>query len=309
MAMKKKNCILDPGSWNFRFYSPNGKPVERLRTCYIEKDHQKITGQKAIEAYWSESGREIRYPWISGRAHMNIAPVFNDLMKQAKAEQMTVKPPLNIVLPQDADEKDRELLRNLGVEAGFRRITFSTTMELLGKELHLVIHAGHSATEIGVCRNRKPIIYKKIYYGASQMDDAIMDYVASKYKALLFTEDASALRIAASRAFREGRNPILSCTVLDQTGQYVRISFPAFELWPAIDSVESQIVLWARSLVAEKGVNMMERILRKPVLLSGGLADCFGLKEKLEAGLHCKVIVNEYGEDALIEAAANYRLF
>lgn len=303
MAILRKNCILDPGAYTFRIYNPKTNEITRIRSAFCKAGNRQLCGTEAIEASISGEGGELRFPWSQGKAFMDIEPLFERLMKESKADQYDVKPSLQIIAESGMDEKEKSRLQRMAVNAGFRKISFVNTMELISRDFSLCIHAGHSCTEIGVYRGRKPVLYKKIIYGAQQMDEAIMDFIGSRYRALVFAEDAAALRMAASKAFSENRNPILSCTALDQSGQYVRISFPAYELWPVMKSVLDQIVLWVKSLIAQKGPDLMDRILRHPVILSGGLSECFGLRQMLEEQLHAPVTVLDGGEDSLILAA------
>ncbi len=305
MALFKKTCVFDPGSCSFRLYDPESRQTCSLRSCLAVQDQKVLCSEEAIRASMSDPFLRLRYPYSQGQALMDIFPLFDRLVSETRQKTGTPASSILIVHAEDASESEKMKLQNLAIDAGFRKISFASTMDVLSRDFSLVIHAGHSCTEIGVRHGRKNLIYKKIIYGAQQMDEAIMDLIASKYRALLFAEDAAALRRAASNAFWENRNPILSCTVLDQSNQYVRISFPAIDLWPAMQSVLDQIVLWVKTLIARNGPDLMERILRRPILLSGGLSECFGLSQLLEQELHKKITIVPGGEECLIRAACS----
>ncbi|WP_304684945.1 rod shape-determining protein [Ileibacterium valens] len=307
MGLIRKNYILDPGSYTFRLYNPDTGEITSIRTCQCQVNGNTLVGSQAIEASFTSEASMMRVPYSQGKAYMDISILFRELLKKARIDVQNTRANLLVILPLDCTEEDREVFSRQAAQSGFRKISFVKTMELMSKELSLNIHAGHSCTEIAVMHGRKPILYKKIIYGAAQMDEAIMDYIANKYRALLYAEDASALRLAASKAFSQGRNPGLSFTALDQSGQYVRISLDAYDLWPAMRSVIDQIILWIKTLIAQNGPDLMDRVLRHPVYLSGGLSECFGLSQMISEQLNVPVKIVSGNENALIEAVNKKR--
>lgn len=303
--MFEKVLILDPGAFSFRLFDPKKNRVCSVRTCYIEENGKAVTGKKAFEAYWTGEGKEIRYPVSQGHVTGRIEPLLAELFREAEIDSFALRPSLKVIVPDDITEQEKEEWKQIGLKHCLRKVSFVRSLDLLKKENSMVVHAGHSCTEIAVWKGNRLAAHQKIIFGAGQIDEGIIQMIQHKWKCLLFPEDASVLRTAASRAFWARRNPLLSCTVYDYTGQYVRISFPASDLWPAFQSVFGQIAMWASSLVARTGVETMESVLANPVHLSGGLAGCYGLVQTLQDALKAKVIAHSDLENVLLERAVS----
>lgn len=303
--MFEKTMILDPGAWSVRLYDPGKRVIQSCRSVYFQKEKGKAdAGSKAFETFWKLEKNQLKYPLSQGRVLMDIKPVLAEVLQGSGLQEGLLKPSVLVILDQQADGKQKEIWKQSLLECGFRRVRFIHTMDLMARDFQLVIHAGHSSTEIAVYNKGVQLAYSKIIYAAAQIDQQISDWIARRYRALIFQEDAAALRLSASRAFFEGRNPKLSCTVLDCTNQYVRITMDAMELWPMMQEVFHQIILWAKQVLSRCELPVLEQVLQRPILLSGGLSACFGLRQMLESQLHMKVQIVKGSQDALLKAAA-----
>ncbi|WP_303973333.1 rod shape-determining protein, partial [Faecalicoccus pleomorphus] len=120
-------------------------------------------------------------------------------------------------------------------------------------------------------------------------------------------EDAGALKEAASNALWENKNVTLQCSAVNQYNQWTQIQLRTLDIWPCMMNVINQIVLWAKQCLQQVDVDMKEKIYQNGILLSGGLANCFGLRQTLEEELNQKVICSEHPEMDLMEALKGWR--
>ena len=71
--------------------------------------------------------------------------------------------------------------------------------------------------------------------------------------------------------------------------------------------IEQQIVLWAKQCFKEQPFEMKQTLLKKGILLDGGLAHCFGLRQLLEQAFSCPVITPEFPEYEIINTMKELR--
>ena len=133
------------------------------------------------------------------------------------------------------------------------------------------------------------------------MDEKIKMTIAQKQNCLISNEDASALKEAVSQAFKMNKNPMLQCMAMDRYGKLVNIQIRASDLWPAMEEQILQVVLWAKHCYMNMGSEMKQRLMNNGIMLSGGLANCFGLKEALKHEFDCPIICTTKPECDIIE--------
>lgn len=301
--MLERKLILDPGAWTMKLYDPKSKSVSAERSCYYQDHEQIIVGKPALQAYWEQGKSRLRYPLSQGEIQGDIEPVFDRVSEKAQISSRLLKPSLMVILPEDVLEKQRKVWSQIGLNKGFRKVDFVSTMDVMKRDCGVVVHAGWSCTEIGLFYGGKLISWTKLMYGGREMDEQIIDHVASSSKALIFNEDAAVMKEMASSAFWEQRTPMLGCTALNYTSQFVHLDVPSTSLWPMMESVLDQIVQWTRDLITKQGAEIMEALLARDISLSGGLAKCYGLQQMLEQEVHTKVSIESEPEDILLKKA------
>lgn len=304
--MMERKVILDPGAYSFKMLDIRSRHAYEIRSCMYRHKGEQIYGVQALQAYWEKGKSRILYPFSQGKTLLDIRGILRQLAESSGLLRRLLKPRALVILPQDILEEEKSSWISACTNVGFRKVDFVSTMDLLAVENGLVIHAGHSCTEMAVYHHSSQIAYQKLMFAGMQMDEKIVDRIAGEYKALVFNEDAAELRMRSSEAFQQKRNPRLSCTVLDYTSHYVRLEIPALQLWPAMEEVLMQIVYWARDLVAQHGAAVMETVLSSPIRISGGLAGCYGLRQMLEEQLGAAVEVAENPSYALLYKGADY---
>lgn len=134
-----------------------------------------------------------------------------------------------------------------------------------------------------------------------QVDELIQKKIAKMTNCMIGIEDANALKQAASQALWKGKNATLLCTAINSHNEYVQIQCKAMDLWPCMENVIQQITLWAKQCMESVSIEMKETIHQNGILLSGGMAYCFGMRQLLQQELNHPVICTEKPEDDLIE--------
>lgn len=297
--MLEKQYVIDPGSHELRIYDPKTRTIARLRSCYL-KNSPKLTGDRALEGYWEQQGSDLVYPFRQGVIINDPKPLFDPLFAQMPAGRFMFQPGSLLccaIIPEPAMQRRYvQLLRPYGL--AYTR--FEQPVCPGRKNLYVHIHAGASQTIISLVDGQKTVRSLLCTHAGIEIDRAIAALIGRRYRSMISAEDARALKEASSRAFAGQRNPKLSCTVLDQKQGYVRLTIPAFELWPCLEETEKRIASSVRTFLASLGLDTLEKALESPVLLTGGLAECFGLKETLEKELCASVEIPENPADVWI---------
>ena len=284
--------LLDAGAYELRLHDCSKHTDAKTRTIVAVKNNQPLFyGQEAISCIYQDPLMQIRYPIWEDSVDSMIHSLIENCMNVLQADQSLLKPCIWMAVPNWYDEAYRTKWQHILLDSGIKKVKFITNMDLLQtKEACFLIHAGHSCTEMGIYVNGTCRSYKKIFFAGSRMDEQIKRIVATKTNCLISNEDAMALKKAASDAFWKNQNVRLSCTALDRYQHMQRISISAWDLWPGMEMIEQQIVLWAKQCFKEQPLQMKEALLKNGFLLSGGLAHCFGLRQLLEQAFGCTIL-------------------
>lgn len=286
--MFEKQVIIDPGAYEMKLLESRSLKQSAVRTCFCRNGKEIIVGKEAQKAYWENSRARMIYPLHQSIAAKDTVYVIDALLDESRVLKTLLKPSATILLPEEASYTREFWVRALQ-ERGFRKVSFLAPEEVLKLEYGIVIDAGFSSTDIYFYHDYQLIESKKLIFGGQQMDEAIVERLAGRYKALVHGEDACELKNRASAAFAENRNPVLSCAALDYTSRFVRLHFPAYELWKPMESVLSQIVLWIKDLIAKLPSDIKADLLSTPIFVCGAMAECYGLKDLLESELNTQV--------------------
>ncbi len=295
---------LDLGGYNCRFYDYMEEKEIHIRTSVAYKQKNVVAVGKDVMDYVYQDQRtiNIKYPLDYNRMMSSVAPLIKEGMKQLQSDHALFRPRALVVVPTETEEEQLLRWQNEINQAGISKIDFMTVMDALQTiEPTMVIHSGHTYTEIGVYTHEERIVLKTIFYAGKQVDELIQKKIADMTNCMIGPEDASALKEAASQALWKGKNATLLCTAINSRNEYVQIQCKAMDLWPCMESVIQQITLWAKQCMERVSIEMKEMIHQNGILLSGGMAYCFGMRQLLQQELNHPVICTECPENDLIE--------
>lgn len=92
-------------------------------------------------------------------------------------------------------------------------------------------------------------IYKSIPFAGKQVDENIQQAIARKKNCLISQEEAKRLKEEANISFQRKLPSLLHGIGMDRYQRFVSFSILSSDLWPSVDEVEKQIILWAKSLL------------------------------------------------------------
>lgn len=300
--MFESSYLIDPGAHTLRIYDPKTRTVHALRSCRLFNRPQ-VTGDEAIRASWDESDHLV-YPFGRERITADPASLLQSLFSRIPAERYLLIPDaavLSFSMPSPDLEDAWSRLLHLFKIARIRMVPAFVPED---GEPFFHIHAGASLVHFVMGKEGEVLDWQPVKLAGNEIDKAIATEIARVFQALISQEDACALKEVLSRALCEGRNPVLSVTGLSSHNEYVKIRFRAADLWGCMEPILKELARQASEFVCRKGPELMEQVLSRPVLVSGGLAPCFGLVPLLKRSLHARIQIAENPETWLLDTLA-----
>lgn len=270
-----------------------------MRSCLL--DHHPLSiGQQALTDIWKYPKDRLVYPFFGQEIEKDPSRLLRHLFSQAPADRFWMHPNVRVLaLDAGSEENKARWMAQLTFHR-FGSVDLQDPFPVNRQQPLFHIHAGASQVVLVMSDGHGWSDRKIVSSGGLAIDRAIAQTVASKWRVLISMEDARALKETASGALLQKRATHLKVTGLDQRQGFVEIEFPASDLWPAIESVIRPLARTASEYLCSFGVETMDTLTSQPVLLSGGLALCAGLKEYLEQYLKCPVDVPENPADWLL---------
>lgn len=295
---------VDVGAYACKFYDYSKESETTVRSCIAWKD-RKLTavGKDALMyLYDMDPSVTVKYPVHHDQILSNVSPIIKKGMKELDSSKNVFRSSLFICLPTDISERNKNRWQQELLKTGVQNVRFTTVRDILETtEPTMIIHSGHSYTELGIYANGKTYVHKTIFYAGEQMDENIQNMIRQYTQCDMTLEDACSLKEATSQSFWDNKNRTLSCNVRQRNGQIARMNIKASDIWPCMENVCQQITLWAQQCLEEVDVNLKESVHENGVLLSGGLARCFGVRQSLEYTLNCPVICTDTPEMDILE--------
>lgn len=292
VKMFEKWYTLDPGSDHI-LLSEKESFVEVHSLIAYKNNEVVAVSNDAIEyVYHRNASIKVKCPLQEGKLIGDVSPLIEYGLSKIKGNHFLKKPCLLICLVQRNEQEQQKWMHMLS-QTGIRKFEFISISELMNEKIHFYIHAGHSCTLIGLNINGKNIFQKMISFAGKQMDEQIVQMVLKKYKCFVSMEDAQVLKEASSKNLEKNKNAKLSCFAMNKYKRYEKITITSMDVWPCIESIEKQIVLWTKQMISSVSLEIQEKILENGIYLSGGLANCFGLAAYLKHELHCPIICTD----------------
>lgn len=297
--MFESSYLIDPGSHTTRMYDPKTRSIVSVRACRLAKDSQTV-GDKALEQFWTGDDRLI-YPFNQEKIKADPVPLLKELFNQAPMDRYLLVPKAGILSYGDQSEERLKEWQLLMRPFHLSKVSLVPAFEPTSETPSFQIHAGASQIHFVSFADRQILDYQAIPLAGLKIDEAICKAITKVFQILISMEDACALKETISNALKEGRNPVLTVTGLNQHNEYEQVRFRAADLWSCVQPLLKQIALAASTFVCRKGPEVMEQVLSQPILLTGGLANCYELPLLLEQALHDNVQVPDHPETWLLE--------
>jgi rod shape-determining protein MreB len=300
--MREKKYYIDPGFHTLKLYHPRTRSVCALRSVYW-KDDPSITGQDALEKAWKRSRGRLVYPLEKRVFDLESLPLVQSALKQVELG-MLLQPGAGVLSEVKPDAEQMSQWQTMALRCRFSSMKPEPIRWFASEKLRFFVHAGASHVLFVLSMHKSVIACASLQIGGRDIDRKIMTRIARKHKSMILEEDACKLKEQASEAFKKGQNPLLSTRALDQRGNIQTLQIRAGDLFDIMQDVESDIALRAKKFLQRQPEGVMLQALMQPVVLSGGMALCYGMDTILSQALASECIIPEDPVNVLLHAQA-----
>lgn len=285
--------VIDPGAYSIKFLDVRGKKRMSLRSCLAYRDQEVIAVSKDAFQYIYEPAKRVRIKNVLNHSQMlnPMAPIFNKGLELLEVSKNIFKPGVILLTPTEMSSEQKDIWQNELLQMGVKKVVTHSLMEASQlNDSGIVVHAGHSYTEIGFFYKGKLVSHKTVFFAGRQIDEQIQRIVAKKTQCLISEEDACSLKEKASQALLTGSTDPVQCYGYNRYQQFVVLDIDPADIWPAIENVIQQIALWTKDELNALDSKKKLAIQQGEIYLSGGMAECYGMENILTAELHtvCK---------------------
>ena len=293
--MFTKWYALDAGAYSTRLYDINSEQWRECRSCYgVHEGSIEQIGNEALTYVHMDHKHQVKYILDAGKIKQDPYELIQKMMKEMLVYTHLFRPAFLVALPMDSEQSDRRKWKESLARLGARQIRFVPTLDVLDQnEYSFLIHVGHSLCEMGLYIQGEEIFHKSFPVAGKRMDEAIQEQVGKLNNCLISLEDANALKHAISDILWQNKNGTITCWGMNRYQKYEEIKVRAFDVWPSMEQVEILIVEQAKECFKNMGMLNRQKVCRNHVYLSGGMANCFGLKQMLEEELYCPIICTQ----------------
>lgn len=263
--------VLDVGAGAYKMLGREPKDVEVFRPVRGGHIENFDAVEKMLKAFIAR---------INGGSHRRSHVVIGVPGSSTTLEQRSVRDAARDAKAARVDLVDEGLCAALGAGLSYE-----------DERAHLVVDIGGGTTNVAIIANGAVVSSYSLTAAGNAMDQAICDYVRSKYEMQLGERTAEDLKKELSAFAREGegRMEIVGKQLTDGLAKAVEIS--ADEVREALEPVVSDIVAGARRAVEESKPDVTADIYQTGLILTGGGALLDGMAERLQKELRLHVAV------------------
>jgi rod shape-determining protein MreB len=272
--------VLEVGSEAYKMLGREPKDVDVFRPVRGGTIENFDAVEKMLKAFISR---------VIGSTHRRSHVVIGVPGSSTALEQRSVRDAARDAKATRVDLVDEGLCAALG--AGLRHDD---------ERAHLVVDIGGGTTNVAIIASGAVVSSHSLPAAGNLMDQAICDYVRSKYEMQLGERTAENVKKMLGRVggAREGRMEIVGKQLTDGLAKVVEIE--ASEVGEALEPVVAEIVAGARRAIEESKPDVTADIYQTGLILTGGGALLGGMAERLQQELRLHVAV---ADDPLVAVA------
>ncbi|HVF55693.1 MAG TPA: rod shape-determining protein [Pyrinomonadaceae bacterium] len=171
---------------------------------------------------------------------------------------------------------------------------------------HLVVDIGGGTTNIAIIASAAVVSSYSLPVAGNAMDEAIRDYVRSRYEMQLGERAAEQLKKELGAAANDGETASRSMEVIGKQvtdGLAKAVDITSDEVSEALEPVITEIVAGARRAIEESKPDVTADIYQTGLILTGGGALLEGMAERLQKELRLHVAIADEPLAAVVHGA------
>jgi rod shape-determining protein MreB len=218
-------------------------------------------------------------------------------IKKANNRRTLIRPRVIVCVPSGITQVEKRAVRESAESAGAREVflieepmaaAIGAGLPITEPTSNMVVDIGGGTTEVAVISLAGIVYCKSVRVGGDKMDEAILQYIKSKYNLLIGERSAELIKTTVGNAYRDEKAEHMQIKGRDlATGIPKIIGIDSDEVRQAIIEQIKTIVETVKSALEQTPPELAADIVDNGIVLSGGVALLKGLDNLLreETGL------------------------
>ena len=218
-------------------------------------------------------------------------------IKKANSRRTLIRPRVIVCVPSGITQVEKRAVRESAESAGAREVflieepmaaAIGAGLPITEPTSNMVVDIGGGTTEVAVISLAGIVYSKSVRVGGDKMDEAILQYIKSKYNLLIGERSAELIKTTVGNAYRDEKAEHMQIKGRDlATGIPKIIGIDSDEVRQAIIEQIKTIVETVKSALEQTPPELAADIVDNGIVLTGGVALLKGLDSLLreETGL------------------------
>jgi len=218
-------------------------------------------------------------------------------IKKANSRRTLIRPRVIVCVPSGITQVEKRAVRESAESAGAREVflieepmaaAIGAGLPITEPTSNMVVDIGGGTTEVAVISLAGIVYSKSVRVGGDKMDEAILQYIKSKYNLLIGERSAELIKTTVGNAYRDEKAEHMQIKGRDlATGIPKVIGIDSDEVRQAIIEQIKTVVETVKSALEQTPPELAADIVDNGIVLTGGVALLKGLDSLLreETGL------------------------
>jgi len=218
-------------------------------------------------------------------------------IKKANSRRTLIRPRVIVCVPSGITQVEKRAVRESAESAGAREVflieepmaaAIGAGLPITEPTSNMVVDIGGGTTEVAVISLAGIVYSKSVRVGGDKMDEAILQYIKSKYNLLIGERSAELIKTTVGNAYRDEKAEHMQIKGRDlATGIPKIIGIDSDEVREAIIEQIKTVVETVKSALEQTPPELAADIVDNGIVLTGGVALLKGLDSLLreETGL------------------------
>ncbi len=318
--MKQKNIVIDLGTSNIRISVSNEDAIvteSNIVAIDIEENRIVEVGKNVNNILGKEPKNiKIIYPIKNGIVTDSevLEILLKELIRKVYSKKVLFRPNILINYPSNITEVEKEAIITVLEKLGAKKIYLKESILLaaMGAGIkiskpsgNMIIDIGHGTTDIGVISLNNIVASKSINIAGNQFNKDIIQYIKENYQVTI--GEITASKIKTNFGVLSNNNKDMEITGIDIiTSVPKTIKVNQLDIKKALNSSTEKIISEIKSILESTKPELLNDILSKGIVLTGGSSQMDGIRELLQEELGIKVLQAQNPNFSVIEGEKMY---
>lgn len=318
--MKQKNIVIDLGTSNIRISVSNEDAIvteSNIVAIDIEENRIVEVGKNVNNILGKEPKNiKIIYPIKNGIVTDSevLEILLKELIRKVYSKKVLFRPNILINYPSNITEVEKEAIITVLEKLGAKKIylkesillaAMGTGIKISKPSGNMIIDIGHGTTDIGVISLNNIVASKSINIAGNQFNKDIIQYIKENYQVTI--GEITASKIKTNFGVLSNNNKDMEITGIDIiTSVPKTIKVNQLDIKKALNSSTEKIISEIKSILESTKPELLNDILSKGIVLTGGSSQMDGIRELLQEELGIKVLQAQNPNFSVIEGEKMY---